>query len=238
MGQTGPLSLAPGHDVNYQAWAGALAPEGGAPVVPALPVADLAGGMAAAFAMCAAAVRRLRTGEGERIDVAMTDVLATWTGAIRPQAAGVDQSAPGVPGYGTFEAGDGRSLVLGVLTEDHFWRSLCDVLELVQQRDLGFTERMKQVTELQGLIAEAIGDRGRDELVADLIAADVPAAPVLDRQGMLRSDHLRERGVVTADPWNEVATGYPVRFELHPSTRHTAAPAPDQHQGEGFLPRS
>src|SRR6202040_3077146 len=112
-----------GHDLNYQAWAGVLAPDGGPPVVPAVPIADLAGGMAAAFAVCAAAVRRLRTGEGERIDVAMSDVLATWTGAVRPQARDVDTTARGVPGYGTFRTADGRDLALGVLTEDHFWRS-------------------------------------------------------------------------------------------------------------------
>src|SRR6202022_4586660 len=75
LGQVGQLSEASGHDLNYQAWAGVLAPDGGAPVVAAVPIADLAGGMAAAFAVCAAAVRRGRTGEGERIDVAMADVL-------------------------------------------------------------------------------------------------------------------------------------------------------------------
>ena len=64
MGQTGPLALVPGHDLNYVAWAGALSPDGGAPVVPAIPVADLAGGMAAAFAICAAVVRLQRTGPG------------------------------------------------------------------------------------------------------------------------------------------------------------------------------
>ena len=50
MGQDGPLAGLPGHDLNYQAWAGVLAPDGGPPVVPAVPLADLAGGMAAAFA--------------------------------------------------------------------------------------------------------------------------------------------------------------------------------------------
>src|SRR5437762_10471085 len=48
LGQEGPLASVPGHDLNYQAWAGALAPEGGPPVVAPLPIADLAGGMAAA----------------------------------------------------------------------------------------------------------------------------------------------------------------------------------------------
>src|SRR5437899_3224419 len=99
MGQDGPLASVPGHDLNYQAWAGVLAPEGGAPVVPAVPLADLAGGMAAAFAVCAAALRRANTGEGERIDVAMSDVLATWTGAARPVARGIDRRPAGRPGH-------------------------------------------------------------------------------------------------------------------------------------------
>src|SRR6266480_3073522 len=48
MGQHGALSTAPGHDVNFQAWGGALAPDGGTPAVAAVPIADLAGGLAAA----------------------------------------------------------------------------------------------------------------------------------------------------------------------------------------------
>ena len=64
-GQDGPLALTPGHDVNYQALSGALAPEGGEPVRSSLPIADLAGGMAAAMAILAAAFRRQRSGEGE-----------------------------------------------------------------------------------------------------------------------------------------------------------------------------
>src|SRR3954465_6453220 len=130
LGQDGPLAQASGHDINYLAWAGALSPEGGPPREPAVPVADLSGGMAAAFAVCAAVVRKLKTGGGERIDVAMADVLATWTGAVAPQAEGTDEDARGVPGYGTFATADGRYVVLGVLTEDHFWRPLCAVLEL------------------------------------------------------------------------------------------------------------
>jgi crotonobetainyl-CoA:carnitine CoA-transferase CaiB-like acyl-CoA transferase len=237
MGQSGPLRLAPGHDLNYQAWAGALAPEGGPPLVSALPVADLAGGMAAAFGVCAALVRRLRTGEGEYVDVAMADVLATWTGATRPQATGVGSSARGVPGYGAFGTADGRRVVLGVLTEDHFWRSLCDVLGLKDQRDLAFAERMARLAPLQELLTRAIGGRRRDDLVADLLAADVPVAPVLDRSEMLRLDHFRERGVATTDPWSEAATGYPIRFGARPARRTAPPPDLDEHSGRGFLPR-
>ena len=238
MGQRGPLTLAPGHDINYQAWAGVLSPDGGPPVVPAVPLADLAGGMAAAFAVCAAVVRRLRTGEGERIDVAMSDVLATWTGAARAQAEDVDSGARGVPGYGTFEAADGRHLALGVLTENHFWRALCTVLGLTGCADLGFGERMSRMVELQGLVGDAIAGRPRDGLVAELLAADVPAAPVNDRAEMLATTHFRERSVVVTDPAADPAIGYPIQFEHHPAARTAPAPDLDQHRGGGFSPRT
>ncbi len=233
MGQTGPLAHTPGHDIVYQAWAGVLAPDGGPPVVPRVPIADLAGGMAAALAVCAAVVRRLRTGEGERIDVAMTDVLATWTGAFRPQAEGVD-AGDGVPGYGVFATADGGYVALGALTEDRFWASLCDVLGLGDLRELTFQERMSDVVRLQAQIAEAIGSHRRDDLVAEFLDADVPAAPVLDRVGMLGLEHFATRSVVTSDPWASIAVGHPVRFEEHPARRVSAAPALDEHRGQGF----
>ena len=235
MGQDGPLALVPGHDLNYQAWAGTLAPRGGAPTVPEVPVADLAGGMTAAFAICAAVVRRLTSGEGEFIDLAMADVLATWTGAVTPRASGADDG-PGVPGYGTFACADGRYLALGVLTEDHFWVPLCEELGLGDLGQLGFAERMARTGELQARLGAAIGARSRDELVERLLAADVPVAPVLDRAGMLANGHFRARGVVTADPWADPASGYPVRFRAHPATRTVPPPGLDEHRGSGFGP--
>ena len=234
MGQRGPLTLAPGHDLNYQAWAGVLSPNGGPPVVPAVPLADLAGGMAAAFAVSAALVRRLRTGEGERIDVAMSDVLATWTGAAQAQARDTDAPSKGVPGYGTFETADGAHVALGVLTEDHFWRSLCDVLDLAGFRDLSFPERSARVTDLQRLVAASILRHPRDELVDELLGADVPVAPVLDRAEMLANSHFRERSVVIADEGSEPAMGYPVQLEQHPPIHVSPAPSLDQHRGSGF----
>ncbi|MEY2451303.1 MAG: hypothetical protein QOD92_877 [Acidimicrobiaceae bacterium] len=234
MGQTGPLVLAPAHDLNYQAWAGALRPEGNEPVVGRLPIADLAGGVFAAFAICAAVVRRDRTGEGEYIDVSMSDVLATWTGAVAPQAEGADPTARGVPGYGIFEAADGRHLALSIITENHFWSGLCDVLGLDDVRELNFIDRMARLEELQERIGAAISKHPRDELVDALLAADAPAAPVLDRQGMLQLAHFRERAVSTSDPWADAAIGYPVQFAHHPAARTSPPPDVDEHRGAQF----
>jgi crotonobetainyl-CoA:carnitine CoA-transferase CaiB-like acyl-CoA transferase len=222
-GQTGPLVDVPGHDVNYQAWSGALAPAGGTPVESALPVADLAGGMAAAFAICASLVRRASSGDGERIDVSMSDVLATWTGAQAPTDTGGE-----VPGYGVFETADGW-IALGVLTEDHFWRAVCAVAGL-DGGALGFEARLARVTELQGRLRDALRGRPRDEVVAELLAAGAPVAPVLDRAAMAQHEQFRSRGTVRPGP----ATGYPVLFARRPARVDAPAPSLDAHAGEGF----
>jgi crotonobetainyl-CoA:carnitine CoA-transferase CaiB-like acyl-CoA transferase len=234
-GQDGPLHAVPGHDVNYQAWGGALAPEGGAPRVSALPIADLAGGMAAAFAVCAALVHRLREGAGELIDVAMADVMATWTGAASSTstvAAGREER--GVPGYGTFVTADGGYIALGVLTEDHFWRGLCDGLGLDDIRDLEFAARMARTSELTARVAAVIASEPRDDLVARLLAGDVPVSPVLDRHEMTALEHFAQRSVVTSVPWATRFTGHPVRFASEPATARRPPPALDEHRGTGW----
>src|SRR3954454_10489339 len=107
-GQTGPLAAVPGHDLNYQARAGALsrgtnAPGGEPPAIPLLPVADLAGATMLARAVCAAWPPKLQTGEGEYVDVSMTEVVATWRGNRRSvRTAGRDEPSGGSAGYGVF----------------------------------------------------------------------------------------------------------------------------------------
>jgi crotonobetainyl-CoA:carnitine CoA-transferase CaiB-like acyl-CoA transferase len=143
-GQDGPMRLAPGHDLGYQAVAGTLVPEGGEPSRSSIPWADVAGGLVAAFAVCAALVRRLGHGDGEVIDVAMTDILATWTGS----ASGAHTAVPGkrlagLPGYGVFRCLDGWIALSGI-TEQHFWTATCDGLGLADVRDLPMLEQVER----------------------------------------------------------------------------------------------
>jgi crotonobetainyl-CoA:carnitine CoA-transferase CaiB-like acyl-CoA transferase len=239
-GQDGPLRDTPGHDLNYQAWAGALAPDGGEPRVAAVPVADLAGGMAAALAICAALVGRSNgdgDGDGEYLDVAMADVVATWTGAVTPAATAAAAGQRGVPGYGTFATADGH-VTLGVLTEDHFWRALCDALDLGDCRDLGFAARLAERDSLQARITATIATHRRDALVAALLAADVPVAPVLNRDEMTRTAHFVERGAIAAAPWADAVTGPPVRFTRRPLAPRRPPPGLDEHAGAGWLDRA
>jgi alpha-methylacyl-CoA racemase len=239
-GQQGDRALLPGHDVNYQAWAGSLSPEGQAAVMPPLPVADLASGMAAAFGICAALLGRGRAGgggdgvgvgvgvgigiggEGAYLDVAMTDVVSTWTGDTGADDGGAVTTrtgGPAVPGYGLFTTADGGQVALGVVSEDHFWSALCNQLELADVAGLDFIARSRRGVELNDLVARSVARCERGTLVAALLSAGVPVAPVLDRRTM-----------VAGAPFPR----FPIRFGAAPHAPLPKVPALDQHHGEGF----
>jgi crotonobetainyl-CoA:carnitine CoA-transferase CaiB-like acyl-CoA transferase len=219
-GQTGPRAHVPGHDINYQALAGVLAPEAHhVPSDPTTPYADLAGGLFAAFAICAALVNVRRTGDGERIDVSMTDALASWTGSSGGTLAGAEGNRQGLPHYGIFECADGGLLTLGAIAEDHFWRGLCRALELpADVEDVGIVERVARYDELRPLVEAGIAREPAAVMLERLEAHDVPVAPVLDRRGMLAHENFRARGIVVDDAAGNPHVGHPVIYTNRPAT--------------------
>ncbi len=221
-GADGPLAQVPGHDVNYQAYAGVLRPRGGAPNFGSLPVGDLGAGVTAAMATIAACLRALTTGEGERIDVGISDVLATWTGAIgQLTPVGSDLPMNGLPGYGTYSTADGQWVALGVLTEAPFWSGLCRGLGLEHLDGLDLAQRIERKQELDAAVAEEVAMRPLAEVVAALKKHDVPVSPVLDRDEMLQLDHFRQRGTVISDVdllgEGRSVMGHPARYVHHPA---------------------
>ncbi len=119
--------------MNYQALAGALAPRiGEAPAIPRVPIADLAAGTMAAFCICAAWAKKIQTGEGERIDVAMADVVASWSGTssgnVLRGRTRADARFRRVTACSA--CADGGWITLAVISEDHFWQAVCDGLDL------------------------------------------------------------------------------------------------------------
>lgn len=178
-GQTGPNAARPGHDLTYQAEAGMLyehLPPAPPPPPPSLALGDLAAGIFAAQSVLAGLVQRGRTGQGCAVDVAMTDCLTTLLAAhVGPVVNG--DGPPGFPyepGYGVFATADGVHLALGVAHEDHFWRALCGLTGMDDDRELTSRERFAAADRLQKALAAAIAGRTVDEWEAAFLAADVP----------------------------------------------------------------
>jgi crotonobetainyl-CoA:carnitine CoA-transferase CaiB-like acyl-CoA transferase len=224
--------------VSYLAWTGVLQPDGRRPPQqPTVPLGDLGGGIAGAFAIVTAVLGARATGEGERIDVSVTDVLSTWVGPVADvKMVGVERPLAGVPGYGVFPTADGRHLALGIMNEDHFWAGLCDALDL-PHGGLPNGERTARVQELNGEIAAVLATLTQAEGLARLAAHDVPAAAVLDRAGMLEHPHFRQRGVVVDRPDGRLTSGPLVRFERRPGRPPYGAPAAGADDPGGWTAR-
>ncbi|HEU4735053.1 MAG TPA: CaiB/BaiF CoA-transferase family protein [Kofleriaceae bacterium] len=133
-GQTGPYVARAGHDIGYLAIAGVLAMGGeadGAPMMPGVQIADLAGGaLWGATAILGALVGRHRTGKGAHLDISMTEgalaLLAAEVGNLdcgaRP-TRGQERLNGGQACYSIYRTKDGRYLAVGAL-EPKFWIAL------------------------------------------------------------------------------------------------------------------
>jgi crotonobetainyl-CoA:carnitine CoA-transferase CaiB-like acyl-CoA transferase len=133
-GQTGPYTHRAGHDLDYIALAGVLAmtgPARGAPQMPGVQIADLAGGaLWGATAILGALVGRHRTGKGAHLDISMTEgalaLVAAEVGNMdcgaRP-TRGTETLNGGLACYGVYRTSDDRYLAVGAL-EPKFWLAL------------------------------------------------------------------------------------------------------------------
>jgi crotonobetainyl-CoA:carnitine CoA-transferase CaiB-like acyl-CoA transferase len=141
-GSSGPMARRAGHDLNYLARSGALSLmplREGAPAIPGLQVADLAGGLQAAFLIAAALVARAQTGRGSRVEVSMTGLMRSWTTLPRAaRRAGV----PGlpltgeVPCYHVYAVADGFLTVAAL--ESDFWAAFCQAIGREDLKDRQF----------------------------------------------------------------------------------------------------
>jgi crotonobetainyl-CoA:carnitine CoA-transferase CaiB-like acyl-CoA transferase len=231
-GQTGPLVDRPGHDLNYQALAGAVAPRGDeTPSIPQVPIADLAAGTIAALCITAAWAKKVQSGEGDYIDVSMADVIASWVGPRNGVAmAGRTEPSPGSTGYGVYRCADDKFLTLAVISEDHFWRGVCDGLDLPQYRDLDHFARLDRFAECDAAIIGACAALERDDAVARLAATGAPVAPVLTPDEAGAEAVFRVRGVVHEDADGRRRIGFPARLTRHPVREPGREPGPGEHQ--------
>ena len=122
-GQTGPLAREPGHDLNYQGFAGVVAAAGAEEPYP-VQVADVGGALTAALTICAALLGRERGSLDRRwLDISMTESvlglmaphLATAWAEGRALRPGGEMLTGGLANYRAYRCADGRWLCVGAL---------------------------------------------------------------------------------------------------------------------------
>jgi crotonobetainyl-CoA:carnitine CoA-transferase CaiB-like acyl-CoA transferase len=204
-GQDGPLARVAGHDLTYLARCGMLAlgaDESGRPVLPPGQIADIGGGSyPAVLNILLALLQRDRTGEGCRLDVAMTENLLAWM--ARPLAmvlAGEGPPAPGrgrhtggTPRYGIYHAADGEAFAVAAL-EDRFWRRFCALIGLEPQ--LHDDERDPQAT--RAGVRHCFAGRTAADWERLFAGEDVCVERVRDLAAALEDPHFAARRVLEA----------------------------------------
>jgi alpha-methylacyl-CoA racemase len=204
-GQTGTLSHAAGHDINYISISGNLHGYGRPnekPTPPTNAIGDFAGGgMMLAFGMLAGILSARATGKGQVIDCAMTDgaaVIHAMQWGFRgmgmwEDTRGVNMLDTAAHFYDTYECGDGQFISIGSI-EPQFFALLRETLGLVD--DPAFDAQMDkaQWPALKARLSEIFKSQPRDHWCALMEGTDICFAPILSMADALTHPHNVARG--------------------------------------------
>lgn len=238
-GQDGPYAPRAGYDFIVQGMSGMMDLTGepdGAPQKIGVAMADITTGLYAVIAIQAALAMRARTGRGQHIDMALFD---TMTGVLANQAAnyfasGVSPARVGnahlnVCPYAVFATADGW-FILAVGNDGQF-RRFCGVvgLDADDPRFASNALRLEHREPLFAAITAATRTFARDDLLARLEAAGVPAGPINTVAQALADPQVLARGMVLdGGPIRGLRT--PIRFS--DAELATGRPAPQLGSGE------
>jgi crotonobetainyl-CoA:carnitine CoA-transferase CaiB-like acyl-CoA transferase len=231
-GASGPLVKEAGHDVNYVGRAGVLSITGidGEPAIPGVQTGDIGGGsLMAVTGLLAALLHAQRTGEGDHVDISMTDgafalmsmPLAAHFADGRVPGAGTELLTGGVPCYRVYRCADGRHLTVGAL-ETPFWEALCDA---IGRPDLLPTQYDPDAIPVW---RDLFATRPRDAWLALVEGRDTCVGPVNDLAEALTDPQLSARGMVVELEHPELGAlpqvGLPIRLRENPGGVRTPAP--------------
>ena len=236
-GQVGPLAAAAGHDVNYIALAGALhgiGPAQGRPAVPLNLIGDFGGGaLFLAMGMLAAVIETRQSGQGQVVDTAMVDGVASLMtmqyGLLQmgmwKNPRGENLLDGGAPFYDVYETSDGLHVSVGAI-ERRFYEELLERIglkgeALPKQNDPNGWQELRQ------RLAAVFASRTRAQWCELLEGTDACFAPVLSPTEAVAHPHSVARGVY-ADIDGVVQPQPVPRFSRTPSSLRHAPHAPGE----------
>ena len=206
-GQTGPWADRPGFDLMAQAMSGVMSVTGhpgGPPVKAGVPVADIGCALFAVYATLSAYIGAKSSGEGQYVDASLFDSALAfsvwdtcdyWGTGKPPQPLGTSNkmTAP----YQAMAASDGY-FVMGA-NNQKLWQLLCNVIGrlelLADERFSTISLRLANRAALEQELEQTFRQRPKDYWVETLLAAGIPAGPILTYPEAFDSEHGRARAM-------------------------------------------
>lgn len=244
-GQDGPYADLQAYDDVIQAASGtaSLLPRvDGNPRARYLPslIADKVAGLHAAYAILAAVIHRMRTGEGQKVEIPMFEAFTNFM--LLEHLAGLTFDPPNAPvGYfrqidpdrQPFPTADGFISI--VAYTDEAWPRVFELLGAPEFLDDDrFATRKLRTVNLPLLyqeMAQLTPAFTTAELVAKCHAAQIPAQPVRDLGDIMEDPHLAATGFFSRQrhpsEGDYFAMAHPVRFEYPLEVTDKHAPGLD-----------
>jgi crotonobetainyl-CoA:carnitine CoA-transferase CaiB-like acyl-CoA transferase len=231
-GPDGPLRDKKAYVMLVQAESGVVSVTGDAdaPAKVGISIADISSGFYAYSSILAALIRRVRTGRGARVDIAMLECLTEWmtpalyvwrgTGTV-PVRAGVRHNM--IVPYGAYACADG--VVLFAIQTQREWRRFCEqVMDAPSLADdprfATNADRLGNRAELEAIIEDRLRGLERAGVVGRLEAADIPTGNLNDVPAVADHPQLAARG-----RWTTVdSPGGPIPALIPPHNLHDAPP--------------
>ena len=239
-GLDGPYRDRPSFDFIAQAMSGFMSvngTEGEPPQRAAPPITDLIAGAYAAMGVCAALVRRERTGRGEEVATSLTDSMVSTLSYLashyfatgeQPLRTGNDHAL--VAPYGLFQAADGQVAIAP--SNDQVYFKLLDALGLSHLRThpdfLTNADRFERRAAINALVEEQTRKQPIAHWLEVLNAAGVPCGRVMSLKEVFDDPQIRHQQMrVTIDhprhgPLDVL--GFPIKFTDDPCRMHRVPP--------------
>lgn len=245
-GHYGPYSQRAGYDIIGQAMGGLMSTTGwpgGQPTRTGTAMGDVLGGLGCTIGVLAAVVNKIKTGEGQKVDVALVDSVVSSleiitqiylaTGRIPEKIGNRYESA--YP-YDSFRAKDG-DVIIGC-GNDKLYKLLVEAMKqpelLTDERFVTNALRVKNHEALKPIIEAWTTQYEVDEIVDSLLAVGVPSSPINTIDRVVKDPHIavaREMFVEVEHPvaGKTTLTGDHIKFSDKKAEIRTPAPTLGQH---------
>ena len=243
-GQTGPLAHAAGHDLNYLSLTGivhAIGPEE-IPTPPLNVVADMGGGaMSMALGILAGVYEARNSGQGQVVDISMTEGSAYLALAMYGMAAVGDYSHKrqdnildgGAPFYRCYKTKDGKFISVASI-EAKFYDLLLEKTGLSREGNLPDQLDKSKWPEMHKRFERIFKSKTQNEWCNIMEGSDVCFAPVLTFNEAPHHPHNKARGTFVDIEGIPQPNPAP-RFSRTPGSIKGAAPDYGQNTREGLV---
>jgi CoA:oxalate CoA-transferase len=200
-GQYGPYSHRAGYDIVGQAMSGLMSTTGWPDTPPTrtgTAISDVSGGLSCCIGVLAAYINRLKTGEGEKVDISLVDTMVSsleiinmiylCTGRV-PDRIGNRYEA--IYPYDSFRAKDG--MVVIACGNNKLYELLKELIGDPRLSAPDFADNLLRVehhVRLKAILEEWTALYGIHEIVDRLLAAGIPSAPIYSIDQVVKDPHI------------------------------------------------